>query len=543
MEDITEQVHSDNKIKESETQFRNLILQAPVLICTFIGPSFIVETINNTALEIWEKSYEEIINKPLFEVSPELEDGLKKILKDVYTTGEPFISTEISVQFNRTRESDTAYFNLVYQPMRDLNNKIYGIILIGTEVTVAVNARKQIEASERKQKKLATQLKLATDSAKVGIWSLDLATSKLEWSNIHKKLWGYDEHSENLTYEDWHKVIVPEDKELAFRRLEEAKVNRSIYELEYRINRANDWAMVWIKSTGHYQYDKFGVALMLTGISIDITEQKSFTEELETKVKERTEELQNLNEELNQTNRQLDQFAHVASHDLQEPLRKIITFSMRLRDMHKEEVNTEVTSYLKKIESASSRMSTLIHDLLNYSRLLQHEKLFVQTNLNETLKNVLNDFELLIQEQKAQIKCDEMPIIDAIPLQMNQLFYNLISNALKFSKINVPPVITIASRTLSAAEIQKYPAFNPHASYVEITFKDNGIGFEQQYAKQIFTIFQRLHNKEAFTGTGIGLAMVKKIVENHYGEVFTESQENKGAEFHVILPIKIISIK
>ena len=543
MEDITDKVQSENKIKESEAKFRNLVLQAPLPICTIVGPSYIVETINKPALKIWEKSYEELIDKPLFEVLPELEYGLERILKNVYTTGESFISTEMPVLLNRTTESDIAYFNSIYQPMRDLNNKIYGIILIETEVTTGVNARKQIEANVRKQKKLATQLKLATDSAKVGIWSLDLASLKLEWSNIHKKLWGYDEHCEDLTYEDWHKLIVPEDKELAFQRLEEAKVNRSIYQVEYRITRANDWAVVWIKSTGHYQYDKFGVALMITGISIDITEQKSFTEELETKVKERTEELQNLNKELNQINKQLEQFAHVASHDLQEPLRKIITFSRRLQDIHEEDVNTEVRYYLEKIENASFRMSTLIHDLLNYSRLLQHEKLFVQTDLNEILKNVVDDFELFIYEKKAQIKFDKLPTIDAVPLQMNQLFYNLISNALKFSREEVPPVITITSRTLSAEEIQKYPAFNPQVSYVEITFKDNGIGFEQQYAKQIFTIFQRLHSKEAFTGTGIGLALVKKIVENHYGEVFTESQENKGAEFHVILPIKTISIK
>ena len=136
-----------------------------------------------------------------------------------------------------------------------------------------VQAGKQIEASAKEQKKLARQLKLATDSAKVGIWSLDIASSKLEWSNIHKKMWGYSEHREDLIYEDWHNVIVAEDKELAFQRMEESKVNHGIYEVEYRINRANDGAVVWVKSTGLYYYNEFGVAHTLTGICIDITEQ------------------------------------------------------------------------------------------------------------------------------------------------------------------------------------------------------------------------------------------------------------------------------
>jgi two-component system CheB/CheR fusion protein len=228
----------------------------------------------------------------------------------------------------------------------------------------------------------------------------------------------------------------------------------------------------------------------------------------------------------------------VASHDLQEPLRKILTFSMRLQDDHKAELSKEVKFYLDKIEGASSRMSTLIRELLNYSRLLGQEKLVVQTNLNATLKNVLKDFELLIDEKKALINFDELPSIEAIPLQMNQLFYNLISNALKFSREDVPPVINITSRTLSDKQVKKHPSLNPSVTYVEICFKDNGIGFDQKYSEKIFTIFQRLHNRDTFSGTGIGLALIKKITENHQGLTFATAKEDEGATFHVILPVK-----
>ncbi|MBC7556665.1 MAG: hypothetical protein H7195_06855 [Chryseobacterium sp.] len=315
-------------------------------------------------------------------------------------------------------------------------------------------------------------------------------------------------------------------------------MNKGIYEVDYRIKRTNDGAVVWMKSTGQYLYDEFGKAHTLSGITIDITELKSFTEELERQVKVRTTLLKKSNEAMKKTNTQLDQFAHVASHDLQEPLRKILTFSMRLQDTHKEELSADAKYCLDKIEGASSRMSRLIRDLLNYSRVLNHKKLFMQTDLNETLKNILNDFELLIQEKKAQIKVADLPIIDAIPLRMNQLFYNLISNALKFSIVDVPPIINITSRTLSEKEIKKYPTLNPSKPYVEIILKDNGIGFEQKYSEKIFTIFQRLHDKENYVGTGIGLALTRKIAENHNGLTFARAEENKGAAFHVILPFK-----
>ncbi len=276
----------------------------------------------------------------------------------------------------------------------------------------------------------------------------------------------------------------------------------------------------------------------------DITERRlveqkliTFSNDLEAQVMERTVELNKSIEELKQTNIKLDQFVHVASHDLQEPLRKISTFSMRLQDKHKDEMSTDVKSYLNKIEGASSRMATLIQDLLSYSRLLNHDNSFSTTDLNETVKNILDDFELLIDEKKANIKVDLLPTIDAIPLQMNQLFYNLIGNALKFSKKDVIPSISITSRILSQKQIKKYPALNPSMTYYEIIVKDNGIGFEQKYAKQIFTIFQRLQEKEMYIGTGIGLALCQKIIQNHKGEIFAIAEENEGAFFHIILPL------
>ncbi|SDF15809.1 two-component system, chemotaxis family, CheB/CheR fusion protein [Pricia antarctica] len=545
IEDKTEQVAAqkiiDENKKRSEKErklLHDFFTQAPAMLAILKGPEHEFEFANPVFVEFIGNRI--LIGKTPLEALPEIAgQNFMELLDTVYNTGETYTAKEMPVTMDKGNgKQEEFYSNLTYQAFTDENGKTEGILIFAYDVTEQVTARKQIEESENEQKKLATHLKLATDSANVGVWSLVIDSSKLEWSNIHKNLWGYDAHREDLTYEDWHKVIVPEDKDLALQKIEESKLKHDIYEVDYRIKRPNDETVLWMRSTGQYHYDDLGKAHTLSGISIDITEHKSFTEALEIKVKERTAALKKSNDELKKTNTQLDQFAHVASHDLQEPLRKILTFSMRLQDKYKEELSTEVKTYLNKIEGASGRMKILIQDLLNYSRLLEHEKSVGQTDLNETLKNILNDFELLVHEKKAQIKFDELPTIDAVSLQMNQLFYNLFSNALKFSREEVPPVITITSRTLSEKEIKKYPALNPSIAYFEIIFKDNGIGFEQHYSEKIFTIFQRLHGKETYIGTGIGLALTKKIIENHQGIIFADAKENRGASFHVILPFK-----
>jgi len=413
---ITEKVVSHKKIVASEKRFSNILSQSLLAIAILKGPEMIISFANEPIIAIWGKG-KNIFDKPLLEVMPEIKDQLfPTMLMDVYSTGVAFATNEIKTLIKRNGKLEECYFNLIYQPYRDVDDTITGVTVLATEITDYVFAKKQLEENGKRLVELADSLEL--------------------------------------------------------------------------------------------------------------------------KVIERTDELHKLNEELKHTNKQLDQFAYIASHDLQEPLRKIITFSTLLKDKFKDGLSAEVKSYLDRIEGSSLRMSTLIRDLLNYSRLLQYEKLFVQTDLNETLKSVLSDFELLIQEKNAQIIFDELPTIEAIKLHMNQLFYNLISNALKFSKEDVPPVISITSHKLSEKEIQKYPNLNPLLTYVKVIFKDNGIGFDQHYSKQIFDIFQRLHSKDVFIGTGIGLALSKKIVEDHHGELFTLAKENLGAAFHVILPIK-----
>ncbi|MDP9229266.1 MAG: PAS domain S-box protein, partial [Bacteroidota bacterium] len=231
----------------------------------------------------------------------------------------------------------------------------------------------------------------------------------------------------------------------------------------------------------------------------DITERKKAEQalieieiNLEKLVKKRTQALREANQLLKISNQNLEQFAYVASHDLQEPLRKIQTFSERLSINSDEKLSGDTSLYLKKITDAADRMTMLINALLDYSRLSDHEQVFVKTNLNVVLKNIQNDFDLLISQKNALINSKDLPEIEAIPLQMNQLFYNLISNSLKFSRENISPVINITCRNFSHQEAIKHH-LDPKLSYCEIIFTDNGIGFNQEYAGQIFVIFQRLN--------------------------------------------------
>ena len=250
-----------------------------------------------------------------------------------------------------------------------------------------------------------------------------------------------------------------------------------------------------------------------------------------TNILDAKESLQAMNAELERSNKSLEQFAYIASHDLQEPLRKIQTFSeLTEKNIQNPE---EVIRYLGKINSSASRMSDLVKAILNYSRLSQTEDDFVDIDLNNVVENIKGDLELIISEKKAVIQNGKLPVIKGIPLQINQLFLNLISNSLKFNE--AIPHILIFSDIVRGYD-RDMPEKNGNGSYAELKFRDNGIGFDQQYADRIFTIFQRLHNTKEYAGTGIGLALCKKIVENHHGKITVESMPGNGTTFIVLLP-------
>lgn len=273
-----------------------------------------------------------------------------------------------------------------------------------------------------------------------------------------------------------------------------------------------------------------GVSLSI--ILTDLTAQK----ETQKQLKLNNKQLEEINYALEVSNHDLQQFASVASHDLQEPLRKIQIYSNLLKDKHNAELPNSALTYVQKIIASSERMRVLIQDILSFSRLSQKENKYELTDLKMLLQELLKDFELLIEEKKALITIEDLPAIEVNPGQIRQVFQNIISNALKFSKEDVRPEILISGKRICENVFDGTPDIA--GSYACIHVKDNGIGFDEKYMANVFTLFKRLHTKDKYEGTGIGLAITKRIIEKHNGQIIAQSSEGEGSDFIIVLPVQ-----
>jgi len=286
-------------------------------------------------------------------------------------------------------------------------------------------------------------------------------------------------------------------------------------------NRAKDGTYYWVHTTIVPFLDTEGKPEQYVAVRYEITERKMAEEQLRISAKK-----------LEISNRELQDFASVAAHDLQEPLRKIQSFSDRLIT-RATELKPENKDYLDRIQKAAKRMATLISDLLNYSRVTTRAQPFMPIDLNDIIKNIISDLEIRIEQTKGKVEYDDLGTIDADALQMHQLFLNLINNALKFHKPQVAPVVRVKKREIDAGKGKRL---------CEISVHDNGIGFDEKYLDRIFTIFQRLHGRQEYEGTGVGLAVCRKIVERHGGSISAKSVPGEGATFLVTLPVKQLNI-
>ena len=249
-----------------------------------------------------------------------------------------------------------------------------------------------------------------------------------------------------------------------------------------------------------------------------------------TALKEAEEKMKAFNEKLQHSNRELQDFAYVASHDLQEPLRKVQAFSDRLKTKFADKLEDEGLDYLERMRSAANRMQLLIQDLLMFSRVSTQAQPFVSVDLNKITTEVLSDLEVKIEETGATVEIGDLPVLDADPMQMRQLIQNLVGNALKFRQADTAPIISLSSKPLKVS--------NGFGKCCEITVKDNGIGFDEKYTDKIFAVFQRLHGRTEYEGSGVGLSICRKIVERHNGNIKAKSQPGEGATFILTLPLK-----
>ncbi len=400
---LKEQALAKQQLEESEKNFRNTILKAPVAMCIFRGSQYVVEIANDRMIELWGKSPGAILSRPIFEGLPEARDqGFEQLLENVFTTGEAFSAQNVPVTLPRNGKIEIVYVDFLYEAFREPDGIISGIIAVAVDVTGQVIARRKVEEV----------------------------------------------------------------------------------------------------------------------------------------VAERTAALNEANNNLQRSNAELAEFAYIASHDLQEPIRKVSTFTQMLEGSLGNTINDLSKTYLSRINNSTERMLALIRGVLAYSEISKDNRVFARVDLQQVIEGIKTDFELLMEQTNGQIHYAGLPVIEANPLQMAQLFGNLISNALKFARKDKPPVIMITTSVLPKEEAAGYSLYENGRSYYRIEVKDNGIGFNQVHAEQIFSIFQRLHGKKDYPGTGIGLAMCKKIVQHHRGHIFATANPASGALFTVILPVQ-----
>lgn len=414
-------------------------------------------------------------------------------------------------------------YNNSNTPLIIFSTFLISILLLSLGYLLIIKNYKDLVNQNIRLKIFDESSKQAEILGKYGSWLLNLENKTFDYSDNKFRLLGYEPQSFQPTVENLLSYIHPDDKEIimdAFQQIKEKKFLPLTY---YRIIKKDTLEIRYFRTTGKIFVDRLNNKKMI-GTTQDITEDFNKTQLIELR-----------NKELEQNNKELTEFNHVASHDLQEPLRKIQTFISRIEDKEKDSLSETGKDYFEKILEASNRMRVLIDDLLQYSRTNRSEKKFETVDLNTIFSNAVSELSENITEKKAEINAEKLHKVQGIPFQLEQLFINLIGNSLKYSKTDVPAVVTITSKKIKAS---KAPKLNEKSKkeFIKIVFKDNGLGFEQEYAERIFLLFNRLHGKKDYPGTGVGLAICKKIVENHKGYIFAKGKLNEGAVFEVYLP-------
>ncbi|MCM4166991.1 Adaptive-response sensory-kinase SasA [Arenibacter antarcticus] len=448
-----------------------------------------------------------VIGKSITETFPSIHNnGLFKLMVKCATQG--------SIETHETKYYLNNKWKWVHTTINKLNT---GITLTSYDSTEIIKA-KQVLLELNEQLTIQNSiLKDAEAVAKIGSYRWDLKTNEATMSDNFYRLLDCEANEFIATSENYDRFIHPKDRNYYNEKLQLTTERKHDGNFNYRII-TKTGKIKHLQHSGHFVQNEF------IGVVKDITTELKNEQKLKDK-----------NLELKRSNSELESFNRVASHDLQEPLRKIQIFISRITEENTENVSSKNLEYLHKVSSSANRMQTLIRYLLAYSRLNKDKKGLSTVDLNEILEKVLEDLEAPIKEKGVSIEAHNLPELSGVPFQLEQLFNNLLSNSIKYSSVLNRPKIEIDCQQLKRKQItdnfQK-----KHQQYYCITIKDNGIGFDQSNAKKIFGLFQRLHQKNEYSGTGIGLAICKKIAENHKGHIVAEGTINKGANFRIYLP-------
>jgi signal transduction histidine kinase len=470
-----------------------------------------------------------ILGMPAEKAWPEIWPVIKPLIDQVLSGGGATWSEDQLIPIFRNGRIEDVYWTFGYSPVNDDSSNIAGVLVTCTETTDKVNALKSLEESNQ-------QLAFALEAAELATFDYNPNTNKFA-SNQRLKDWFGLPQEEQLELTSAINVIAENDRGKVTEAIQQS-MNYSTggkYEIEYTIIHPVSKKEMVVHAKGQASFDEKKIAYRLNGTLQDITKQKLFERQLERQVLERTKQLAENNLELAKINKELQSFAYISSHDLQEPLRKIQTFASRILENEKANLSEKGKDLFMRMQKSAERMQSLIDDLLAYSRTHTLEHDFKRVNLNTIIEKVRQDLEEEIQKVHGTIVTGELCEVNIIPFQFQQLFLNLFSNSIKFSNPGKPLDITINTEHIKGSALQ-HLKLNGNTIYCHITVADNGIGFESQYNDKVFELFQRLHNRYEYQGTGVGLAIVKRIVENHNGIITASGEEGKGATFNIYLP-------
>lgn len=517
--ETTQSVQNLQKIQISEQRFNNLVRVASIGIIILEGENMLATLVNEAYSKLIGRSAEEILGRELFSIIPEAEDTFRPMLNQVRLTGESVYLYDQPYLVYCNSNTIEGYLNVAFEPYREADGSISGVMAIFQDVTKQVLSVKKIQETEAAASSTANRLELALAAARLGSFEYMFDTREVtcnEQCRLHLGL----PLEGTINYEDIEAVILSSDKERKQHAMNEAVKNHQAYNAEYRIS-WSDGSIRWIRVAGNPIYKDNGEPLKVVGVTIDITEHKLFAEELSRQVNERTLALQRSNDDL-------QQFAHITSHDLKEPVRKIKIWSGRLKDDSGDRLSEQSKFYLSRLQHATDRIQIMIDSILSFSSVSSSNEEIEQVDLNDVINQVATDLEMLILEKNAVIHRELLPTIEGSGILLFQLFYNLIYNSLKFSKKEEPPVITITAKLHNLNSIDA----------VTIRVSDNGIGFDNKYKSTIFSAFTRLNSKDTYEGTGLGLGLCQKVVERHRGVISASGEKNKGATFSITLPLR-----
>lgn len=488
---------------------KDIVDNTPLPIAVYTGDELKIELANTAMISTWGKG-DQVVGKNYLEVLPEIQN--QQIFDQALTalkTGVPFHARDKRVDLLIDGVLQTHYFNYSFIPLLDEQGYIYALMNTGADVTEIHMAKLQLQSAQER-------LRIAIDSSGLGTYEIDLATKKVETCGNFNAILGIDGEISN---EQLLAKLHPDDLHLREKAHEQALITGLIC-YESRIIK-KDHSIHWTKINGRIIKDENGTPTAIIGIIQDITEQREFEQELKRQVAQNTEELKRSNDDLLH-------FANVVSHDLREPVRKIKIFNTLLRNEKESDSNENFKKYFSKIDQSAVRMDNIIEGILSYSTIDKTSQPIERVDLAEVIENIKTDLELIIKEKGAILNTCDLPEIEGAPILITQLFYNLIQNALKFSKADQPPrvVITCVPTSLNGENA------------VQITIKDNGIGIDPAFAERIFTAFERLNSKDQYEGNGLGLALCRKIVNRHNGTITALGEKDNGAQFIVTLPLR-----